>query len=86
MRDKQGISWGLNRRRMFTVINPLRSADFAIADFSFKKIIFNPLLKVTAGGGFTAAENTGERVCGMDRFRVGEELQYPVKGALINTA
>lgn len=74
MHTQQGISWCLNMRRMFTVINPLGSADFAIADFSLKEIVFNALLKVAAGGGFTTAENTGQGVCGMDRFRVGKEL------------
>ncbi|STW31698.1 Uncharacterised protein [Klebsiella michiganensis] len=48
MHTQQGISWCLNMRRMFTVINPLGSADFAIADFSLKEIVFNALLKVAA--------------------------------------
>lgn len=74
MHTQQGISWCLNMRRMFTVINPLRSADFAIADFSLKEIVFNALLKVAAGRWFYYCREYGQGVCGMDRFRVGKEL------------
>ena len=58
---------------MFTVINPLRSADFTVAYFGLKKIVFDPLLQVAAGSGFAAAEDTRKGVCGMDDPRVGEE-------------
>ena len=64
----------LNVLTMFTVINPLRSADFTVAYFGLKKIVFDPLLQVAAGSGFAAAEDTRKGVCGMDDPRVGEEL------------
>ena len=71
---------------MFAAINAFRPADFAITDFRFQKIVFNALFEITAGSGFTAAEDAGQRVGGMHDFRVGEQLQHAVKGAFINPA
>lgn len=35
----------LNVLTIFAVINPLRSADFTVAYFGLKKIVFDPLLR-----------------------------------------
>ena len=71
---------------MFAAINALRSADFAITDFRFQKIVFNALLQIAAGGGFTAAEDASQRVSGMHYFRVREQLQHTMKGTFIDPA
>lgn len=71
---------------MFAAINALRSADFAITDFRFQKIVFNALFQIAAGGGFTAAKDASQRVSGMHHFRGGEQLQHAMKGTFIDPA
>jgi Ser-tRNA(Ala) deacylase AlaX len=76
----------LLRIGLFAVINTLRSANLAVADFRFQKVVLHSLFQITASGGFAAAEDTGQRVGGMYHRRVGKQLEHALKGAFIDPA
>ena len=48
----------LLRIGLLAVIDTLRSANLAVADFRFQKVVLHSLFQITASGGFAAAENT----------------------------
>lgn len=68
------------------MIDTLRSANLAVADFRFQKVVLYSLFQITASGGFAAAEDTGQRVGGMHHRRVGKQLEHALKGAFIDPA
>ncbi len=76
----------LLRIGLLAVIDTLRSANLAVADFRFQKVVLHSLFQITASGGFAAAEDTGQRVGGMHHRRVGKQLEHALKGAFIDPA